>query len=180
MSESSNAPKIPSALQIERTVSAWQQLRAMYADDPALADDEEVVAAALADAEITHPDILLSRAIDALIWIERREVEADDIRREVIERRNRYRARSEALRAMIADMMQALEVKSHRAKWGAASVGAGRPSLVVTDEEAVPAEYFRIERVLLKTPLIEALEQGEVIPGAVMSNVPQVLRVRKL
>jgi Siphovirus Gp157 len=179
MSESS-APRAPSAYQIERTVSAWQQLRQMYLADPGLVEDEEVIAKALSDAEITHPDILLSRAIDALIWIERREAEADEIRREVIARRDRYRARAEAMRAMIADFMDALEVKSHHAKWGAASVGAGRPSLVVTDEQLVPNQYFKVERMLMKTPLIEALEQGEVIPGAVMSNPAPVLRIRKL
>jgi Siphovirus Gp157 len=179
MSDTS-APRVPSAWELERTVSAWQQLRDMYASDPALADDEDVIAVALADAEITHPDVLLGRAIDALVWCERREVEADDIRREVVARRNRYQARAEAIRTLIGDLMDKLEVKSHRAKWGAASIAMGQPSLVLTDEQLVPDEYFKTERTLMRTPLIDDLKQGVVVPGAVMSNPAPVLRIRKL
>ena len=44
----------------------------------------------------------------------------------------------------------------------------------------MPDKYFQTERTLMKTPLTDDLEQGEVIPGAVMSNAGQVLRIRKL
>jgi hypothetical protein len=59
-------------------------------------------------------------------------------------------------------------------------MAAGRASLVLTDEQLVPDKYFRTERILMKTPLIDDLEQGEVIPGAVLSNPSPVLRIRKL
>jgi hypothetical protein len=180
MSDSNIAPRVPSAGQLERVVSAWQQLREMYALDPSITEDEEVIRAALADAEMPHPDVLLDRSIDALVWIERREVEADDLRREIIARRDRYRARAETVRKVIEDLMNATETKSRRAKWGGASMAAGRASLVLTDEQLVPDKYFRTERILMKTPLIDDLEQGEVIPGAVLSNPSPVLRIRKL
>jgi Siphovirus Gp157 len=177
---SDSPPRVPSAWQLERAVSAWQQLRELYASDPALADDEEIISAALSTAEITHPDVLLERAIDALVWVERREVEADDLRRDVTARRDRYRARSEAIRGLIQDLLIALDMKSRRAKWGAASMAEGRPSLVLTDEQLVPDKYYRTERILMKNPLIDDLEQGEVVPGAVLSNPAPVLRIRKL
>lgn len=180
MSDSNSAPPVPSSWQLERAVSAWQQLRELYDSDHALFEDEEVISAALADGEITHPDVLLERAIDALVWVERREVEADDLRRDVIARRDRYRARAVTIRKVIEDLMRALEMKSRRAKWGAASIAMGRPSLVLTDEQLVPAEYFKVERTLMRTPLIDDLEQGVVVPGAVMSNPAPVLRIRKL
>lgn len=180
MSDSNGAPWVPSAWQLERAVSAWQQLRALYVNDPALLEDEDVVGTALADAETIHPDLLLDRVIDALVWVERREVEADDLRREVTARRDRYRARAAAIRALIGDMMAALDVKSRRAKWGAASIAMGRPSLVLTDEQLVPDQYYRIERILMKSPLIDDLEHGVVVPGAVMSNPSPVLRIRRL
>jgi hypothetical protein len=161
-------------------VSAWQQLREIYAADPGLADDEEVIRSALADAEITHPEVLLDRAIDALVWTERREVEADDLRREVIARRDRYRARSETIRGVIEELLTELQLKSRRAKWGTANMAAGRPSLVLTDEELVPDQYFRTERTLMRTPLIDDLEQGVVVPGAVLSNARPTLRIRKV
>ena len=180
MADNNDAPRVPSAWQLERAVSAWQQLRALYDNDPALTEDEEVISAAMADAEITHPDVLLERAIDALVWVERREVEADDLRRDVIARRDRYRARAETIRKVIEDLMIALDLKSRRAKWGAASLAMGRASLVLTDEQLVPDQYFRTERILMKTPLIDDLEQGVVVPGAVLSNATPVLRIRKL
>jgi Siphovirus Gp157 len=161
-------------------MSTWQQLRDLYASDPALADDEEVISAALAAADVTHPETLLDRAIDALIWIERREDEADDLRREMTERRDRYKARALAARALIDDLMGALELKKRRAKLGAASIANGRPALVLTDEAQVPEQYFRTERVLMRTPLIDDLQQGVVVPGAEMSNPAPVLRIRKL
>src|SRR4029077_17804561 len=113
---SDGAPRVPSAWQLERAVSAWQQLRELYASDPALADDEEVISAALADAEITHPEVLLERAIDAVVWVERREIEADELRREMVTRRDRYRARSEAIRGIIEQLLAALEVEVDRAQ----------------------------------------------------------------
>lgn len=180
MSDSNSAPRVPSGWQLERAVSAWQQLRALYAADPALSEDEEVISAAMADAEITHPDILLERAIDALVWVERREVEADGLRRDVIARRDRYRARAETIRAVIQDLLTALDLKSRRTKWGAANIAMGRPSLVLTDEQLVPDQYYRTERILMKAPLIDDLEQGVVVPGAVLSNPSPVLRIRKL
>ena len=177
---SDTAPHVPSAWQLERAVSAWQQLQALYTADPSLAEDEDVVNTTFADAETVHPRVLLERAIDALVWVERREVEADELRRAVIARRDRYRARSAAIRDIIEQLLVALELKSHRAKWGAASLAMGRPSLVLTDEQLVPEKYYRTERILMRTPLIDDLEQGEVIPGALLSNAMPVLRLRKL
>jgi hypothetical protein len=177
---SDEAPRAPSGWQLERAVSAWQQLRELYDNDPALADDEDVITAALADAEVTHPDVLLERSIDALVWIQRREVEADDLRREMTRRRDRYRARSDAIRAMIQDLLVALEKKSYRSKLGRASMVMSRAGVVITDEGLVPDKYFRIERILLRTVLHEDLEQGEVVPGAVLSNPAPVLTIRKL
>jgi Siphovirus Gp157 len=173
------SPPVPSAWQLERAVSAWQQLREIYANDPALADDEDGITRELADADITHPEILLGRAIDALVWCERREVEADTLRREMIARRDRYTARAAAIRDIIEQLLTALEIKSHRARFGGATLAAGRASLVITDEQLVPDKYFRTERVLMRTPLHDDLEQGEVIPGAVLSNPAPVLRIKR-
>jgi len=179
MSDSA-APQVPSGYQLERAVSLWQQLRDVYDLDPSLAEDEDVINSAFADAEITHPDTLLSRAIDALVWCERREVEADDIRREVIARRDRYRARASNIRVIIAELLDALRIRSHRAKYGAASLAAGPPSVVLTDADLVPDEFVRIERHVQLTPIKEAIEAGREVPGAVMSNGSTVLRIRKL
>ena len=140
----------------------------------------KAISTAFADAEITHPEVLLERAIDALVWCDRREVEADQLRREMSARRDRYRARAAAIRDIIEQLLTAMELKSHRAKLARAGMVMGRPSVVITDEGLVPDQYFRIERTLMKTPLADDLEQGVVIPGAVLSNPAPYLQIRKL
>jgi len=179
MSDSS-APRVPSGDQLERAVSLWQQLRDVYDLDPSLAEDEEVIKAAFADAEIPYPETLLERAIDAVVWCERREIEADDIRREVIARRDRYRARAASIRALVAELLDVLRIKSHRAKYGAASLAAGVPSVLLTDADLVPDEFVKYERTVQLTPIKEAIAAGKEVPGAVMSNGGTVLRIRKL
>jgi hypothetical protein len=114
------------------------------------------------------------------MWIDLREIEADELRRQVTARRDRYRARAEAVRLVIADLMAALEKTSHRARFGLANIAAGRPSLVLTDEQQIPPEYFKTERTLMRTPLIADLDNGKVVPGAVLSNPVPVLRIRRL
>jgi hypothetical protein len=176
----SDAPKVPSAWQLERAVSAWQQLREIYASDPALADDEDVIRDALTTAEIDHPDVLLSRAIDAAVWAIRREVEADDLRAEIVARRDRYRARIATIREIIERLLTALEITKHRARFGSVSMAAGPVSVVITDPQLVPDEFVRIERHIMLTPIHEAIDAGRQVPGAVLSNPAPVLRIRKL
>jgi hypothetical protein len=177
MSES--APRVPTAWQLERAVSAWQQLREIYAADPTLADDEDVISAALADAEITHPEVLLERAIDAVVWCELREIEADNLRRDMIERRDRYRARAASIRDLIEKLLIALEKTKHTAKLASASMGNGPQSVVLTDPQLVPDEFVRTERHILLTPIHEAIDAGKAVPGAVLSNPAPVLRIRR-
>lgn len=172
-----SAPQVPSAWQLERAVSAWQQLRQIYAADPTLADDEEGISRELADADITHPEVLLERAIDAAVWCELREVEADNLRREMVQRRDRYRARAEQVRDIIEKLLAALKKTKHRAKLASASLGLGPPSVVLTDAELVPDEFVRTERTILLTPIHEAIDAGKHVPGAVLSNPAPVLRI---
>jgi hypothetical protein len=176
----SDAPRVPSAWQLERAVSAWQQLREIYANDPDLADDEEVIRSALADAEIADPHVLLERAIDAVVWAERREIEADDLRREMIARRDKYRVRAETIRRVIEDLLTALELKAHRAKLARAGMVMGRASVVILDPQLVPDEFVRTERHIQLTPIHEAIDAGRTVAGATLSNPEPYLQIRKL
>ena len=177
---SDDTPRVPSAWQLERAVSAFQQLEAIYAADPNLADDEEGIRRELADAEITHPDVLLQRAIDAAVWAAMREIEADNLRREVIARRDRYRARLANIRDIIEQLLTALEVTSARAKYGAASLRMGPPSVVLLDADLIPDDLCKITREPIKTDIRERIEAGEDVPGAAMSNPAPVLQIRRL
>jgi Siphovirus Gp157 len=178
---SDSAPRVPSAWQLEMAVSAWQQLRAAYANDPTLADDESVIAAALADEQITHPEVLLERAIDALVWIERREIEADLLRRDMTARRDRYRERGAVVKNVILDLMAALEKRTHRTRLANAVVAMTNPAVVILDADLLPDAYVRVEtaRIPDKLAIREAIAVGEVVPGASMSNAAPALQLRK-
>lgn len=176
----SDTPRVPSAYQLERAVSAWQQIRATLAADPNLIDDENVITAALADADITHPEVLLGRLIDAIVWTDRREDEAEEMRKEAIARRDRYAARGVDMRTLLLDLMTALDKKSHRSKLGRASVGTSKPAVVITDEGVLPDEYVRVERHPNRTLIHEDIDLGVVIPGATLSNAAPNVRVARL
>jgi len=180
MSDSATAPRLPSALALERAVSAFEQLRDIYGLDPTLADDEAEIREQLAAADIEHPETLLDRAIDAAAWADRREVEAEDMIREARARRDRYRARKANIRTLIAQLLDALEIKSRRAKYARVSVSLGPISVVLTDADLVPDEFVRIERHIQLTPIHEAIDAGRKVPGAVLSNPAPVLRMVRL
>lgn len=51
-------------------------------------------------------------------------------------------------------------------------------SVVVTNEEEIPSEYFvRAEPRLSKTKLRDALKEGKIVPGAEMSNGGETLHI---
>jgi hypothetical protein len=182
MSDDVKTPAVPSAWSLERAVSAYQQIRAALDADPDLEADEAVINAALAAADAQHPEALLERLIDAAVWMQRREDEADELRKEVTARRDRYATRRETIRLTITELLEVLDKKSHRGRLGLASVVMAPPSVVITDDEALPDEYVRIAiaRSPNKTLIREDIDNGVVIPGATLSNSAPILRIKRL
>jgi hypothetical protein len=166
----SNTPKVPSGWQLERAVSAWEQLRELYASDPALADDEQVIRTALADAGVTHPAVLLDRVIDACAWAVTRAEEADAMRASFRDRRDRYRKRHDVLKQLAFDLLVVLGEQSRSARLGRAALRESPPGVVITDEEALEDRFVRIIREPQKSEIKKALKDGEVVEGAVLSN----------
>jgi len=59
------------------------------------------------------------------------------------------------------------------------SIRAGKASVVITDEQALPDAYIRTKREPDRVALLADLMQGEIIPGAVLSNpVPVVALIK--
>lgn len=173
--------KPPSALSIERCISAWRRARAALEADDFLPDDEAVLALALAsDPGALTPDELLRRMVGAIAFAEAREAEATLFAQAMRQRAARYSQRAMVFRTELLDMMLALErVIFTGSPFGTVSVAAGREALRVTDEAQIPDEYFRTrtERVLDRTKLLADLKQGVVVEGADTSNGPPVLRI---
>lgn len=51
------------------------------------------------------------------------------------------------------------------------------PSVEIIDESLIPESYFKIERVVMKKEILNAIKQGNVIPGVQMKQT-RGLRIR--
>lgn len=173
-------PLVPSGWMLERSISAWHQLRAEIANDDELVEDESVIAVALLKADAKDPRDLLAALIDADVWSQRRAEEARVLAAEMTERARRYEARDEKLRELIREVMIAIDVRKAAGRYARASIVRASPSVLVTDEQLIPDEYFKVERTLRKSDVLADLKVGVVIDGAVLSNGGETLRLARL
>ena len=94
-------------------------------------------------------------------------------------RRKRHLDRAETKRDAIANAMSAAGVKKVAAADVTLSLGAGRPKIIVTNEDQVIAEgYAKTTVTVDRVALGEALKAGNEVMGATLGNSPPVLTVR--
>lgn len=79
----------------------------------------------------------------------------------------------EAIKAILgaADLTK---IKTHAASVSLANVA---PSVIVTDEAAIPDQFMRVKRSPDLSAIKDALAAGENVPGAAMGNGGQALRI---
>jgi Siphovirus Gp157 len=176
-------PAAPSAWQLERSISLWQQLQqAVVTDNGAFVADEDVIEKLIDNASPSlHPPAkLLGMLIDAAVWAERREDEAEALRKRYAARRDRYAARATKLRATINDLMDILGSSAAEGDLGSASYVKPPRRVVITDMNLLPEEYIRrTDPEAKKTEIASALRGGKAVPGAEWSdtNAAPVLRI---
>lgn len=175
------APSVPSAWLLERAISEWQQLRASMLSDEELIEDENAIAFALKQADAADPRDLLAGVIDACVWAERRAVEAKLLKGEYTDRQHRYEQRVEMLRVLIERIMRAIPVEKFPAKLARAAIVDAPQSLLVTDEAAIPEEWWKVERSLRRLDLRQHMrETGEIVPGTEWSSGGTILKLTKV
>jgi hypothetical protein len=79
-----------------------------------------------------------------------------------------------------AALCAALEATTGRVRAGihTATTSAGRASVAITDDTAIPAEYMRQPPPQPdKAAILAALKAGEDVPGVLLRNGPPVLRI---
>lgn len=95
------------------------------------------------------------------------------------ERLERFVYRAAKRREIARQIMAETELKRVKAPDLTLTLRPGSPALVVTDERAVPAEYWVArEPRLNRQELLAQLKAGAEIKGAQLSNSPPVLTVR--
>ena len=95
-------------------------------------------------------------------------------------RMKRVDNRVSAKRAVIEQAMEMGEIKTLETPTCTLTLSKRPPKIIVVDESAIPTEYFKArDPALDKKALLEALRDGQKIPGATLSNPSMSLTIRR-
>ena len=168
----------PNAWQIEQAMSALMSGRAaLIANDPDLAADEAAMSDALR-AETEDVFALLHRMLRASVAARSMADAAEEMAANITARRDRYKRRADALRSTVFAAMDALGIPKIELPDITASIAKGKPAAIITDEAALPDEYWRTTRAVNKSAVNDAIKNGVVVPGVEMTNAIPSLQVR--
>lgn len=98
---------------------------------------------------------------------------------ELRDRRLRHEEKVATIRALLGQAMQMTGERKVVLTEATLSLSPSRPSVVVTDIDSLPEAFTRIKREADKTAIKAALDGGESVPGAMLSNGGETLTVRK-
>ena len=141
--------------------------------------DESPALAALLAAGIDPRD-RLAKTIDALSWTTMDATQALMLEAHFKSLKERCETRATWLRAQITLQMAQLDITKYSGKLATARIQAAPQKLVVTDEQQIPASYFKAQMpVLDRAELKDDLKQGVVVDGAHLSNGAPMLVVRR-
>lgn len=93
---------------------------------------------------------------------------------------NRLTMRAKNKRNLVAQVMAEIGVKKIASDDFTLSQGYSQPSVLITDETTIPAEYWR-EKVIRepdKSSIKDRLRAGASVPGTMLSNPQPMLTVR--
>jgi hypothetical protein len=159
--------------------------------------DENIIRQSIENLKISHPDLM----DDQEAWVSSLESETnfnevlttivrriEDTRAlasgtkerldELRARKDRFEHRIETLRNLAFKIMAAAELPKLELPECTLSLRAGTPSVVITNEAALPDELCRFERKPDKTKIKEWLTSGGIVTGATISNSPPSLTIR--
>lgn len=161
------------------SLTEWQaladKLRTMYPDlaedDPALVDTID------GETNLTQKLAILIRSAED----DRVLAAALSIRiAEMDERRKRIEARMERKRELAASAMEQCHIKRIDAPEFTVSLSNGRPSVIITSEGELPSHVLIPQPPKAdKKAIIGLLKAGVAVPGAMLSNAPPHISVRR-
>ncbi len=94
------------------------------------------------------------------------------------QRLERFEMGIEGGRRVLLSLMQAAGLRSLVLPEATLSIGAGPAKVIITDEAKVPDAMCRIVREPMKTKIRQAIDDGETVPGALLSNSEDRLTIR--
>ena len=126
-----------------------------------LTDLKDIISALVRDSMRTKA---MANALGSII--------ADNTRRKA-----RFEAKANRLRALALHAMSEAGISKIDAPDYTISNTEGQQRVIITDEDAVPDEFCKIERTPMKTQIADELKSGRFVPYAVWSNPEKVLKV---
>lgn len=151
------------------------RLMLTYAD---VMEDDDALRADMIEGS-TDLDRVVSRALDHMLEADMM-VDAIDLRcAQQKERQGRFQRRSDAMRGLIKDLMEHANLRSLPLPEATVSIGAGRVSVVITDESALPTQLGTTKWTPDKKAIAEQLKAGEAVPGAMLQTGDTSLTVRR-
>lgn len=94
-------------------------------------------------------------------------------------RRRRLEDGARTMRGAVLEAMQEAGLKSMKAPDMSVSIGAGKPKIVVIDENRIPDRLCRISRTANKIEIASALAAGEKVDGVELGNPQPFLIVHR-
>lgn len=153
-----------------------QQIANLLLQHPELQEDD-VLRADMIEGE-TEAFEFLSVIVGKILDTNATAAGLDTIIKDLKARQDRMERRDESLRALAFKIMQAADLRKAELAAATLSIRQGNPKVIITDEASVPDDYCRIKKEPNKQAIKAALETGEHIPGAALSNAEPSLTVR--
>lgn len=151
------------------------QISLLLDQHPELAEDVDLRADMLEGSTDLH------KIMERLLNEERQSGELIDAIKERIEklaaRRTVFRVRQTSLRDVMIGIMQRADLRKLVLPEATISVTRTGRSVQVLDEALVPDGFFRFKREVSKTAIKEALLAGDDVPGAILDNGGETLRI---
>ena len=159
-----------SAWKIAQALASWQSARSrLFAEDPDLEQDEAALAELLGE-ETGDVENVLDRLLRASVHARDMARAAEERAKVIATRGKRYDTRAEVMRGAAFAIMEAIDKKKHELPDLTASIGKPRISVQISDEAAIPDEYWRVVRNVDKAAIRSDIENGVVITGAFLEE----------
>lgn len=94
-------------------------------------------------------------------------------------RKRRLAEGAQAMRLAVLHAMQEVGLRKIAGADMSASIGAGKPKLLVIDEALIPDEYVKITREARKADIAKVLASGQDVPGVAFGNPAPFLSIHR-
>jgi len=149
---------------------------ALLREFPSLADDEPTLTDTL-DGISDFPErcrALICSHLDDKAMVAALSIRVDEMQG----RAARLTERAQRKKLLVQAAMNAAGRKRFEFPEATLTMAKGRRKVVITDAERIPDRFCKTERTPVKSAIHEAIEAGETVDGAELSNAEPTLSVR--